>query len=296
MRTLAALAPAKVNLCLYVGPVRADGRHELVTLFDTVSLADRLVLAPHAGGAADEVVCPGVEGPNLAAAALAAFRAATGWDGAPVRLAIEKRIPLAGGMAGGSADAAGALRLAAAAAGVDDPALLERLAAELGADVPSQVRGGRVLATGAGEVLEPVGTGGAYGAVVLPVGAELPTGSVYAQADRAGAPRDEGALAARRDAVRAALAAGDLPPADNDLAEAARTLCPAIDPALAEARAAGADDALVAGSGPTVLALFRGPQGPERARAAARGLAGRRPAAIAVAPVPAGHGRVREVP
>ena len=86
MTALHARAPAKINLCLLVGPVRADdGRHELVSVMDTVSLADDLLLEPADGGA-DEVVCEGVEGPNLVAAAIEAFRARTGWDGAPVRI------------------------------------------------------------------------------------------------------------------------------------------------------------------------------------------------------------------
>src|SRR5262249_36626762 len=97
-----ALAPAKVNLGLCVGPVRAgDGRDELVTVLQAISLADELELTPAAAGVAeDEVWSPGVPGPpsaNLAAAALRSFRAATGWDAPPVRLEIAKRLPLAAG-------------------------------------------------------------------------------------------------------------------------------------------------------------------------------------------------------
>ena len=93
-----ARAPAKVNLGLFVGPVRADdGRHQLVTVVQSISLADelRLTSAP-AGAAEDEVCSPGVPGPpsaNLAAAALRSFRAATGWDAPPARLEIAKRVP-----------------------------------------------------------------------------------------------------------------------------------------------------------------------------------------------------------
>jgi 4-diphosphocytidyl-2-C-methyl-D-erythritol kinase len=93
-------APGKINLCLFVGRPRADGYHPLVSLIQPVSLADELTLEP-ADGPADEVVCVGVEGDNLAARALAAYRAA-GWNGPPVRLTIDKRVPLAGGMGGGS--------------------------------------------------------------------------------------------------------------------------------------------------------------------------------------------------
>ena len=97
---LEAFAPGKVNLCLFLGPVRADGRHELVTLFESVSLADSISVEA-APGPADEVVCPGVEGPNLVGSALAGLRE-RGWRAPPVRVAIEKRIPVAGGMGGTS--------------------------------------------------------------------------------------------------------------------------------------------------------------------------------------------------
>ncbi len=297
MTALVALAPAKVNLCLFVGPVRADGRHELVTVFDTLDLADDVRLEP-AADSHDEVVCPGVEGPNLARAALHAWRARSGWDGAPARLTITKRIPVAGGMAGGSADAAAALRLAAAAAGIDDPALLEEIAGGLGADVPAQVRGGRVLATGAGEILRPLpGPGEPYGVLVVPVEARLSAGAVYAEADRLGTVRDAEGLAAARGAVEeevgipapGLLASGLVA---NDLEVPARVLCPAIDGALERVRAAGADHALVAGSGPTVLGLFLGADGPRRARAAAPSV----PGALAAAPLPAGAGAPRPAP
>jgi 4-diphosphocytidyl-2-C-methyl-D-erythritol kinase len=290
---LHARAPAKINLCLLVGPVRPqDGRHELVTVMDTVSLADELALEPAEGGE-DEVLCPGVEGPNLVAAAVAAFRVRTRWDGPPVRVTVAKRIPVAGGMAGGSADAAAALRLLAAHAGTGDDALLEEVAAGLGADVPAQVRGGRVLATGAGERLEPAAPGAPYGALVLPVEAALPTAAVYAEAD-AGPLRTMAELAEARDLLRARdVLAGAV---RNDLQLPARALCPAIDGALRDAATAGADDIVVSGSGPTVLGLFVGADGPERARAAAAELAGRRPAAIAAEPVPAGWGAVTVEP
>jgi 4-diphosphocytidyl-2-C-methyl-D-erythritol kinase len=295
VRPLVALAPAKVNLCLFVGPVRADGRHELATVFDTLDLADTVHLEL-AEGPRDEVVCPGVDGPNLAAAALIAFRARTGWGAPPVCLTIDKRIPLAGGMAGGSADAAAALRLAAAAAGVDDPALLEELAAQLGADVPAQVRGGRVLAGGAGEDLRPLPAAGQpYGVLVLPVDARLGAGEVYATADRLGLTRDAQGLATAREAVEEALPAGLFAAGlvANDLEVPARALCPAIDDALEVARAAGADHALVSGSGPTALGLFLGADGPRRAHEAAAGLADRRPRPLAAAPLPAGAGAPR---
>ena len=82
------LAPAKVNLNLYLGPLRADGRHELVSVMQSITLCDELELAD---GERDEVLCAGVEGPNLAASALTAFREATGWDGPGQRIEIVKR-------------------------------------------------------------------------------------------------------------------------------------------------------------------------------------------------------------
>lgn len=260
MVTWTCTAPAKVNLCLYVGPTREDGRHELVTVMDSVSLHDSLTLtAAPAGSTGDVVVCPGVEGPNLAGDALAAFRAATGWDAPPVCLAIEKRIPVAGGMAGGSADAAAALRLAAAAAGVDHDALLERIAAPLGADVPSQVRGGRVLAEGAGERLTPSVADEPRAVVILPLDAQLSAGAVYAELDRRGGARSAEQLdelrarVADAEAGAGVLAAGLVA---NDLQDAARALCPQIDVALEALRDAGAEHAMVSGSGPTVIGLF----------------------------------------
>jgi 4-diphosphocytidyl-2-C-methyl-D-erythritol kinase len=286
---LRALAPAKINLGLFLGPVRADGRHELVTVMQSVSLADELVLreAP-AGSARDELLCPGLGDPplppedNLAARALAAFRAATGWDAPPLELSVHKRVPVAAGLGGGSGDAAAVLRLAAAASELGDRELLEGLARTLGADVPAQVRPGRWLARGAGELLEALPDPMVpLGVLVLPSARPLSTAAVYAQADRMGLARERGELEDRGRALAGALADGSpLPPVEllhNDLQDAARVLCPEIDAALREARAADADAALVSGSGPTVLGLFAGSRGPARARAAARALAERMP-------------------
>jgi 4-diphosphocytidyl-2-C-methyl-D-erythritol kinase len=275
-------APAKINVCLHVGPARADGRHELVTVFQPIGLADEVELEPGGlGSAMDRVICPGVEGENLAALALRRFRARTGWNGAPVRLRIEKRIPVAAGMAGGSADAGAALRLVARAAGIDDDALLREIATELGADVAAQVRPRRYLATGVGERLTPLPPPTPYGVLVIPSRAKLSTADVYREADRQGLPRDAAGLAAKLREV--STTAGDLPGEliVNDLEPAARALCPEIDAALATARGAGAHHALVCGSGPTVIGLFADLQG---ARGAAARMFDRDPRPIAVAP------------
>jgi 4-diphosphocytidyl-2-C-methyl-D-erythritol kinase len=247
-------APAKINVCLFVGPTRAsDGRHELVTVFQAISLGDDVELEEWRR---DEVVCPGVEGPNLAREALAAFRARTGWDGPGVRITITKRIPVAAGMAGGSADAAATLRLLARHSGLGDDDELRRIGAVLGADVPAQVRPGRHLGTGAGEVVAPLDAIASYGVLVLRSPHMLATGDVFARADALGLSRDRADLAARLADVQAALPSlgGEL--VVNDLQDAVIDLCPGVGEVLERARRAGADHALVSGSGPTVIGLF----------------------------------------
>jgi len=307
MSVLVTLAPAKVNLGLFLGPVRADddAKHELVTVMQSISLADELTLELAAPGIAkDEVVCPEVRGSqadNLAAAALRAFREATGWESAPLRLSIAKRIPVAAGLGGGSADAAAALRLARHASGLGDEALLGELAARLGADVPAQVSPGRWLATGAGERLHELpDPNPSFGLLILPSLAALSSSAVYAEADRLGLARAPRALTERRDALRAALELGVPVPVvrellHNDLQQAAISLCPEIADTLEQARETGADVALVSGSGPTVVGLFLRANGLGRAERAAAGLQGRVPAPICATPVNAACGSVLAV-
>ena len=260
-------APAKLNLCLHVGrELRPDGRHELVSVMEPLALHDTLTLEQTPAASGDAVVSPGVEGPNLAATALERFRAATGWDGPPVTITIDKRIPVAAGMAGGSADAAAALRLARRHSGVGDEALLVELAESLGSDVPSQVRPRRVLVRGAGERLDPAPVPPKhYGLVVLPSDDGLSTAAVYRRFDELG--RGPSAAELEEHAARAqrAIATGGLPPFANDLEPAARSLAPAIDEALAAVRGVGATWAMVSGSGPTVVGLFASPEDARRA-------------------------------
>lgn len=288
MSALRTLAPGKVNLCLYVGEPRADGLHPLVSVVQPLSLADELLLEPAPpGSAGDEVICAGVDGRNLAASALAAYRDASGWDAPPQRLTIAKHVPVAAGMGGGSGDAAAALRLAAHAAGRPEDPLLTELAAALGSDVPAQLALRRCLMTGAGERVEPLpALPPGLGVLVVPVDAALSTADVYRAADRMGLPRSAEELAELEGTVRAAALAGPLPRAllVNDLEPAARELCPAIEPVLAAVAAAGADHAMVTGSGPTVIGVFEGADGGERAQAAARALREPHPRAVAAAP------------
>ena len=287
MEPLRCLAPAKVNVCLFIGRPRRDGFHPLVSIVQPLSLADELVLE-HSDSGGDDVVCHGVDGENLAARALHAFRAATRWDGPPLRLTITKRVPVAAGMGGGSADAAATLRLAAAVSGYDDPGLLHELAIALGADVPSQLTPERCLMTGIGEHVRPLGDPQPFGVVVVPSPHRLSTPEVYAEFDRLGLGRDGDELDRLSGQVpgaahEASLLAERL--LHNDLEAAARSLCPAIGDALAAVRSAGAVRAMVSGSGPTVVGLFTGEDGPAHARAAAAALAERHPGAIAAEPV-----------
>jgi 4-diphosphocytidyl-2-C-methyl-D-erythritol kinase len=300
--TVIEQAYAKVNLCLLLGPAREDGRHELVTVFDSVRLADDLVVR-ESGSGADEVVCEGVEEPNLVSGALRGLRAA-GWAAPPVRVEIWKRIPVAAGMGGGSADAAAMLRCARRLSPTDEVAVA-RIAASLGADVPGQLRPGPSLGTGAGERIESLATLESYGVLVLPQSFELSTPDVYREADRLGLGRSSPELVALRARLRETLpGAGDrvAEPAAlpselcvNDLQPAALSLAPQLAEVLAAALEAGADHAVVCGSGPTVIGLFTGRDAGDRARRAAadEALRGRFPRAIAAAPVHSAQSRLR---
>jgi 4-diphosphocytidyl-2-C-methyl-D-erythritol kinase len=268
-------APAKLNLGLYLGRARPDGLHELCSLFEPLALADLLRIE---GADRDEVVCPGVEGENLAARALAALRE-RGWDAPPLRIEIEKRTPVAAGLGGGSADAAAVLRLAA------DPAALKgvrpsvspasrktnaparvvadlpAIAAELGADVPSQLRPALALVQGAGERVEPLPAPAEHAAVLLPGGGGLSTKAVFDEADRLGLGRDEATLAGIAAELRAAAGAGASPLGYakllvNDLEPAAISLRPDIGEALEALRRTDAGAVFLSGSGPTAVGLF----------------------------------------
>jgi 4-diphosphocytidyl-2-C-methyl-D-erythritol kinase len=247
-------APAKLNLCLHLGPRREDGLHELSSLFCPLLLADRITVEAAAGDA-DEVVCPGIEGPNLVGVALEAMRA-RGWARPPLRVQIEKRIPVAAGLGGGSADAAAVLRLAE---GELDG--LPAIAAALGADVPSQLEPAFALVTGAGEAVERLPAPGEFAVVMIGDDDGLTTGEVYAAADELGRGRSAGELAELGARLRKA-AGGGASPLDyaellvNDLQQAAISLRPQIAEALAALDEVGAVRSLVTGSGPTAFGLF----------------------------------------
>jgi 4-diphosphocytidyl-2-C-methyl-D-erythritol kinase len=245
-------APAKLNLCLYLGPRRADGLHELCSLFEPLTLSDLIEVEE---AATDEVVCEGLEGENLAERALAGLRA-RGWDGPPLRIEIEKRIPIAAGLGGGSADAAAVLRLAAGARVGDLP----ELAAELGADVPSQLVPALSLVRGAGERIERLPDPSPHAVVLLPGGGGLSTARVFEESDRLGLGRSAGELDEIEAALGEAAGAGASPLAYadllvNDLEPAALALRPEIEDALDSLRGAGAGQVMLSGTGPTAVGV-----------------------------------------
>jgi 4-diphosphocytidyl-2-C-methyl-D-erythritol kinase len=256
-------APAKVNLHLSVGPLRADGYHELHTVFHAVDLfdeviasaADGLSLAVSGAAAADVPVDAG----NLAWRAAELLAAAAGVT-ADVRLEISKSIPVAGGMAGGSADAAAALVACAQLWGVSaERADLADLAAQLGADVAFPLLGGTAVGTGRGEVLAPAPTAAQLHWVFALADRGISTVEAYGELDWLRDADEAPTPIGSPDALVAALAAGDLSAIAeglaNDLEAAAVSLCPTLAATLETGRAAGALAGIVSGSGPTCAFL-----------------------------------------
>jgi 4-diphosphocytidyl-2-C-methyl-D-erythritol kinase len=242
---------AKINLILHVGRRRTDGLHPLGSILASIDLWDDIRVEPaDAGG--DRVECAGVDGANLADEALAAFRRRVP-ELPPLRVRIDKRIPVAAGLGGGSADAAAVLRAANRISGQPlNPAALRELGAELGSDVPSQVEPRHALVSGVGEVVAPIELPG-FGAVLVPHNPGLSTADVYAEFDRLGGGRAHLGL----DALRAlAREMALLPVLGNDLQPATLTLRPELTAVLASLRGHGALGALVSGSGPTCFGLF----------------------------------------
>jgi 4-diphosphocytidyl-2-C-methyl-D-erythritol kinase len=260
--------PAKVNLRLAVGPVRGDGYHGLVNVFHAVSLHDEVTVSPRSdlapgqavlsvdGERPDHVARVPLDDSNLAARAAALLARhvphATG-----VHIHVHKAIPVAGGMAGGSADAAAALVACDALweGGTPRERLLE-LAAELGSDVAFPLIGCTAVGTGRGEQLSPLPVQGTFHWVFALVDGGLSTAKVFAEYDRLRPDAPEPTL---DDALVAALAAGDArrlgAALTNDLQPAALALRPELGDLLEAGRAAGALGALVSGSGPTCAFL-----------------------------------------
>ncbi|MER7926240.1 4-(cytidine 5'-diphospho)-2-C-methyl-D-erythritol kinase [Streptomyces sp. NPDC096057] len=258
--------PAKVNVQLAVGAARPDGFHDLANVFLAVGLHDEVTVTP-----AEElrITCTGpdaaqvpLDATNLAARAAVALAERYGRDPA-VHIHIAKDIPVAGGMAGGSADGAGALVACDAlwGTGASRAELLD-ICAELGSDVPFSLVGGAALGIGRGEKLTVLETGGTFHWVFAMAGRGLSTPAVFREFDRLGEGTDIPEPVASRPLLDA-LAKGD-PDAlaaavSNDLQPAALSLFPELADTLAAGRSAGALAALVSGSGPTTAFLVRDP-------------------------------------
>ena len=247
-------AYAKLNLVLHVGRPRDDGMHPICSLMASIDLADELTATPRESGG-DSVDALGIQGQNLAARALAEFRSRAGGHLPPLELRIDKRIPMAAGLGGGSADAAATLRIAnelgGAPLGAEE---LIRLAADLGSDVPSQLDPRHALVQGVGERIEPLELP-ALVVVLVPDPEGLSTATVYAELDRLGGARaslDPEPLRELATAAPAELAAG----LENDLQQAALSLRPDLSARLDSLGSAGALGAAVSGSGPTCFGLF----------------------------------------
>lgn len=270
--TVTVRVPAKVNLQLAVGPGREDGFHDLVNVFHAVSLFDEVTAQDASvrrssplteitadGGAGSHLVRVPLDSSNLAARAADLLAKTTG-KGTPVDLKLVKQIPVAGGMAGGSADAAAALVACDRLWGSGMlPGDLAELAARLGSDVAFGLVGGTAVGTGRGEILTPMASPGRFHWVFALSPHGLSTPAVFSEYERlfpaAPEPRESPAL---RNALAEADTAALGHALDNDLQPAALSLLPELERTLDTGRAAGAVGALVSGSGPTCAFLVGG--------------------------------------
>ncbi|MGH8868282.1 MAG: 4-(cytidine 5'-diphospho)-2-C-methyl-D-erythritol kinase [Actinomycetes bacterium] len=259
-------APAKTNLQLSVGGLRADGFHDLITVYQSVSLYDELVATRAPGGGVRVTVegahAAGVptDGRNLAVRAARVLAEQAGVE-PEVHLHVTKGIPVAGGMAGGSADAAAALVACDALwdTGMDRDALLD-VAATLGSDVPFALLGGVAVGTGRGEQLTPALVSGTLHWVFVLDEGGLATPTVYAEVDRLRADVP-GLVPTVSEPLMAALRSGDprgvADTLTNDMQAAALSLRPRLRRTLDAGLEGGALAALVSGSGPTCAFLAR---------------------------------------
>lgn len=261
-------APAKINLSLGVGPVRRDGFHPLATVYQAVGLFDDVRVRPAPDPALGDTLTvygDGIDvsqvptdGTNLALRAARLLAAHHGLDEC-VEVHIHKRIPVAGGLAGGSTDGAAALVACDALWGLKTPREeLLHLAAQLGSDVPFCVVGGTAIGSGRGELVTPVMTRGSYWWVILPASGGLSTPAVYGEFDRLTATTgaDEPEIS---ESMLSALRAGDVEwlgaTLSNDLQEAAFSLRPDLAELIGLGLDGSAHGAIVTGSGPTTVYL-----------------------------------------
>ena len=265
LNSVTVKVPAKVNLQLSVGPRESDGYHNLVTVFQAVSIFDEVTLTKSHEGSGVTIAVTGdqthgvpEDGSNLAVKAAQLIAEKFGFA-ADVHIEVKKSIPVAGGMAGGSADAAATL------VGMDALFKLEvtreellALGSELGSDVPFLILGGTAIGTGRGDQLTAALSRGTYHWVFALSTVGLSTPAVYSECDRMRAERE---IAAPKvsDALMQALLAADPEAVGeslvNDLQSAASSLRPALTLILEVGRDYGALGAIVSGSGPTVAFL-----------------------------------------
>lgn len=262
------VARAKVNLLLAVGPLRPDGYHEVTTVLQSVDLADTLTIGRAEAGAPPVRFVAGAgyqgplpEPPDLVAAALARYRDELGGPG--LSAGVIKQIPMAAGLAGGSADAAAAVLGADAIAGSRTPqGRLEALCRHLGSDVAFCLRGGSALGTGRGDRLSPIACRHRVWWVLGISSFPLSTADVYRRFDELGGAEERPAEELRRpNRLLEALAAGHpkalAPLLRNDLQAAALDLAPVLRGRAEGLRSSGALGVLVSGSGPTLAGLCR---------------------------------------
>lgn len=266
MTSVTVRVPAKVNLQLSVGPLRSDGFHELATVFQAVGLYDEVVVRPNDGPGIALTVSGEGEGQiplddeNLAYRAAVLLAEHTGVE-PRVALHIHKSIPVAGGMAGGSADAAATLLACDTLWRQSTPRdELMALAGELGSDVPFALHGGTAIGTGRGESLTPVLSRGSFHWVFAVADGGLSTPAVYRECDRlrGGRKVPEPYVS---DMLMQAMRAGDAvllgKALHNDLQAAALSLRPALRQVLEVGEDFGALGGLVSGSGPTCAFVAR---------------------------------------
>jgi 4-diphosphocytidyl-2-C-methyl-D-erythritol kinase len=260
-----ARAPGKINLVLRVGPRRADGYHDLLTCFQAVDIWETVALSP-----ADEfsIAVSGdvnlgeipLDGNNLAMKAVAAVARATGRTDA-VAILTDKKVPVGGGLGGGSADAAATLIAINELwhTGLSQVELLT-IAAELGSDVPFLLEGGTAIGRGRGEILEPIKSL-ALSWVIVPSMEHLATPGVYGRLDELRADVDVVLPESLPDAFLDALYRGDpealAPHLINDMAQASLDLEPELEATLEMGITSGALAVMVSGSGPTCAMLAR---------------------------------------
>jgi 4-diphosphocytidyl-2-C-methyl-D-erythritol kinase len=279
--TVTVRVPAKVNLQLAVGPVRADGYHNVATVYHAVALFDQITVVPAerdsvaiTGEGADSVP---TDGGNLAARAAETLARAAGpgsRDTPGLAIQITKRIPVAAGLAGGSADAAAALVACNELWGTGlSQQELSELAAGIGSDVAFGLLGGTAIGIGRGEQVTPVLTSGTFHWVLAFANVGLSTADVYAACDRIRATTDSRQDVERKvstadvpdptldTALIAALRSGDPaelgPLLSNDLESAAISLRPGLRRTLMAGTELGALGAIVSGSGPTCAFLAK---------------------------------------